>query len=213
MYSTLVTFAQDFTQFKQAIDQYKSCRLATFTNSGCAMIVIGGNGFWMKGCPQAMNDQMNQIAAAGQTIVDVQVTEKQSWAVLYGANGYSTNGVPTSLNNKLKELNSGGQIFRSIAINDIGEWVVVTNTNIYFSDTDLQSAIVEDMGAYGNVVSVCLTDDAMLVVYDGGYGAYGEIPTTLSNSLGSLPFNPTDIAIAGTRWVAADNNGSYSYNM
>ncbi len=211
--TSLSCLAQDFSQLKSTIDNTGSCRIACITNSGACFMVAGPNGSARYNCPTELNNAFQNINSAGHTIVDAQITEQGAWVVLYGANGYATSGVPQSLNNKFKELNAGGYTFLSVAINDLDEWVVVTTTNISFSDNDLRNAIMEDTGSYGGVGSVCLNDDAMVVVYQNGYSTYGEVPSRLSNALSSSGINAFNITLAGDKWVICDANGSYSYYM
>lgn len=213
IFTSSVNYAQDFSQLKQVIDNTRNCRIASITSSGVGVMITGTNGYATLRCPVDLDNRLKEVANAGHTITDVQITESGAWVLLFGANGFIVSGIPQSLNTKLQELNRAGHTFLSVTLNDSEEWAVVTTTNIYFSDSDLGDAATEDMSSYGNIHSVFLNDDAMIVIYANGYGIYGEVPATLKSALSNSGFNPTHITLAGSKWLISDNNGSYNYNM
>lgn len=61
--------------------------------------------------------------------------------------------------------------------------------------------------------AACITDDAVVAVYEEGFRVFGEIPQSLRTALKETSLDVYRLKIAGTAWFFADKNGKYRYNM
>lgn len=160
-----------------------------------------------------MTDALEELANRGEFIDDVQLTEDGRWLILYGDNGFMWNGIPYDLENQLREYNDNGEVITSVSFNDYGAWIVVTTKHVAASSSEITQWLSEGMDDYGAVWATCITDDAVVVVYERGYKFLGEIPSTLRDKLRSTSINVYRLKIAGEAWFLSDGKSKYDYRM
>lgn len=198
---------------RQQIREQNSCRNVAITKYNGDLMLYGTNGWAASGCPKDLTDALDELNSKGEYITDVQLTEEGCWLILYGDNGAIWNDIPATLEAKLKEWNKKQEIITSVTFNDMGEWIAVSTNYISASDEDIQDWIVEGMEDFGCVWATCITDDALVVVYEGGFGTSGNIPSTLTKCLKTTDINVYRIKIAGEAWFISDGKREYDYNM
>ena len=66
---------------------------------------------------------------------------------------------------------------------------------------------------YGRLWAACVTDDALIAVYEDGYQYLGNIPYTLEKALRETSIDVFRLKIAGTAWFFADTEGRFRYDM
>lgn len=69
------------------------------------------------------------------------------------------------------------------------------------------------MDAHGGLWAVCVTDDAMVAVFERGYRFIGDVPYSLKTALQQTKLDVYRLKIAGSAWFFADKRGNYRYNM
>ncbi len=66
------------------------------------------------------------------------------------------------------------------------------------------SAGAEDLGM---LYAACVTDDAVIAVFEEGYRYYGEVPTDLLDALHESDIDVYRIKLSGPAWFFADSTG------
>ena len=206
-------FAQSRQYIRDAIDRWGACRNVAITRYNGDLALYGTNGYAISDCPQGLVDALDSLHDDGEYIDDVQLTENGRWLVLYGDNGIKWNNIPYSLENKLREYNREQEVITSVTFNDDGDWIVITTNYFSCSDTSIQEWMREGLESYGKIWAACITDDALVVVYEDGYKVIGNIPDSLRRALRETSLNVYRLKIAGTSWFFADQNGRYQYSM
>lgn len=198
---------------KERIREYGECRNVAITKRNGDLMLYGENGWAASGCPKGLTEALRKLHDNGEYINDVQLTENGCWLILYGDNGIEWNDIPYSLEKKLREWNNNLEVITSVSFNDDGDWIAVSENYISASSTEIQDFIAEGMESYGGVWATCVTDDAIVVVYEEGYRTVGNIPSTLMSKLKSTSINVYRLKIAGEAWFLSDGKSQYDYNM
>lgn len=209
-----VAEAQNSREYiRNAIKGWGSCRNVTITKSNGDMALYGRNGWAQSGCPSGLTNAISKLNNDKEYINDVQLTERGNYVILYGDNGIMWDGIPYSLERKLREYNSDQQVITSVTFNDSGDWIVVTKQYYSSSDSDINDWLKEGHDKYGQLWTVCVTDDALVAVYETGFQFLGNVPEDLKTALQKATFDVMHVKIAGTAWFFSDDNGHYRYNM
>lgn len=176
-------------------------------------MLYGRNGWAANGCPTGLTNSLNELNERNEYIDDIQLTEGNRWLILYGNNGFLWNDIPYSLERKLREYNNNDEVVLSVTFNDDGDWIIITKDHYSASDQRIVDFLQEGARMYGMLWSACITDDALVAVYENGYNTIGNVPITLKNALRNTNINIFRLKIAGTAWFFADNDGHFNYYM
>lgn len=208
-------FAQprDRNFIKDEIRRHGECRNVAITKNNGDVMLYGQNGWAANGCPESLTDALHELNEDEKYINDVQLTENGNWLILYGANGIQWDDIPYSLESKLREYNSNEEEITSVAFNDDGDWAVVTTEHLSASDDELTDWLAEGLERHGKLWTVCITDDAIVAVYERGYKYSGNVPESLKTALKSTDIDVYRLKIAGTSWFFSDGKSTYRYNM
>lgn len=198
---------------RDAIKEWGKCRNVAITKTNGDLALYGRNGYAIAGCPAGLNKAITELNNKEEYIDDVQLTEGGCWLILYGNNGIRYNDIPYSLEQKLREFNKNREVITSVTFNDTGDWVVVTTNYISSSNTRIQNWLKEGMDKYGELWAVCITDDAIVAVFEEGYKFIGNVPSSLKTALQNTNLNVYRLKIAGSAWFFADSKGNYEYKM
>ena len=185
------------------------------TKNGGNVAVAGKNSCAVCGAyPNKLWDALKEISNDGHRITDVCLTDKGKWVVLFGTNGYRSEGLPKDMCDRLAEFHDDHETLLSVTINDKGEWVVISDKHFSSSSTEIQNWLNEGMAEYGNPLSVSITDDAGVAIFEKGRIWRGKYPKDLREAAKKSPFVPCIIRMAGTSWFFADETGAhYHYHM
>lgn len=206
--------AQNSRQYvREKISYYGECRNVAITKYNGDLMLYGQNGYAASGCPSGLTDALDELNEQNKYINDVQLTDEGRWLVVYGDNGIRWNDIPYGLEQRLRQYNSNGEVITSVTFNDDNDWVVVTTEHISASDTKLQNWIKEGMDDYGKVWTVCLTDDACVVVFENGFRFLGNIPDDLRSALKNTSMDVYRLKISGSSWFFSDGKKKYQYHM
>ena len=205
--------AQSRQYVKNAIDGWNECRNVAITKYNGNVALYGTNGYAMSGCPKRLTETIEKFHREDVYIDDVHLTEGGRWLVLYGMNGLTWYGIPYSLESKLREFSNNNEIITSVTFDDNGNWIAITQDYVASSSADIQNFVMAGSEEYGQVWSACITNDAMIVVYEGGYKYVGNVPDSLLSALNETTLDYYRIKIAGTSWFFADRDGYYQYFM
>ena len=209
----LTISAQSRSYIKEAIKKNGECRNVAITKTNGDLMLYGRNGCARSGCPKGLNDAIVELNNAQEYIDDVQLTENGRWLILYGNNGFLWNDIPYSLERQLREYNNEGETVLSVTFNDAGDWAIVSTEHVSASETWIQDWLKEGMRNYGMLWTVCITDDAMVAVFEDGYKFYGNVPETLKTALNKTRIDVFRLKIAGTAWFFSDGKSRYDYYM
>jgi len=204
---------RDRSYIKKQISFHGECKNVAITKYNGDLMLYGNNGWAADGCPNDLTNALHELNEQGELIDDVQLTENGRWLILYGNNGIRWNEIPYSLENKLRQWNSEGEVILSVSFNDAGDWIAISTNYISASNSNIQNWIAEGMDEYGGVWTSCVTDDAVVIVYENGYKSIGNIPGSLDSELKTTSLNVYRLKIAGDAWFIADKSGNYSYDM
>lgn len=210
---TYNSFGQGRTYIKQAIREWGECRNVAITKTNGDLALYGRNGCAKSGLPYSLNEAINELNNDREYIDDIQLTENGAWLILYGNNGFRWNDIPYSLEQKLRQFNSDNEIVLSVTFNDAGDWIVISKDYYSSSDTRINDWLKEGTEEYGQLWTACITDDALVAVFAGGYKFLGEVPYSLKTALQNTKLDVYRLKIAGNAWFFADTNGSYEGNM
>ncbi len=213
MLVSVSSFGQGRTFIKQKIRENGECRNVAITKTNGDLMLYGRNGLANDGCPQSLRNALAELNKDNEFIDDVQLTENGRWLILYGNNGIRWNDIPYSLERKLREFNNKGEVITSVTFNDAGDWIIITTNYFSSSDTRINEWLKEGNEKHGQLWAACVTDDAIVAVFQSGYKFFGEVPYSLKEALRNTRLDVFRLKIAGDAWFFADKNGRFEYNM
>lgn len=199
---------------RNAIKNWGSCRNVAITKTNGDLALYGRNGWAHSGCPDGLVEALEDLSDDGEYIDDVQLTESGRWLILYGNNGfkYSSN-IPYSLERKLHEYNERGDVVTSVTFNDAGSWIIISTEHFSTSSTEVTNWLKEGVEECGKLWAACVTDDALVAVFDRGYRFMGDVPESLKTALRETSLDVYRLKISGGSWFFADKNSKYKYRM
>lgn len=207
-------FAQNNREFiRNAIQRWGNCRNVALTKYKGDIALYGTNGYAHSGCPKSLTNAIDELHEEGEFIDDIQMTENGSWLILYGDNGFRWYNIPYSLERKIREFNDKNEVITSVTFNDAGSWIVITTNYFATSHSNVTQWLKEGNEEYGKLWAACVTDDAIVAVFEDGYRFIGNVPETLKTKLKNTSINVYRLKIAGTAWFIADQDGNYDYYM
>ena len=116
--------------------------------------------------------------------------------------------------NWLSRFNDDKEALLSATVNDSGDWAVISDKHFISSSTKIQNRLNEGMAKYGNPLSVSITDDAGVAVFERGYYWWGNCPKGLINAINKTEYPIATMRMAGDDWFLADESGKrYWYSM
>jgi hypothetical protein len=207
------SYGQGRTFIKEEIREKGECRNVAITKTNGDLMLYGQNGLANEGCPKSLREALAKLNNANEFIDDVQLTENGRWLILYGNNGISWNDIPYSLERKLREYNDKNEVITSVTFNDAGDWIIITTNYFSSSDTRINEWLKEGNEEYGQLWAACVTDDAIVAVFAGGYKFLGEVPYSLKEALSETKLDVFRLKIAGNAWFFADKNSNFRYKM
>lgn len=211
--SSSFLFSQSREYIRNAISKWGECRNVAITRYNGDLALYGNNGNARSGLPANLNRALDDLNSKREYIDDVQLTESGRYLVLYGNNGFIWNDIPYSLEQKIREFNSKGEVILTVSFNDNGDWIVITTDYYSSSDSRIQEWMRAGSESLGMIWTACVTDDAVVIVYENGYRFLGNVPQSLKNALNETKLDVYRLKIAGSSWFFADKNGNYRYSM
>jgi uncharacterized membrane protein len=209
-----MTMAQASREFiRNEIEKHGECRNVAITETNGDLMLYGRNGWAATSCPDDLTEALNELNDNDDYISDVQLTENGSWLILYGSNGFRWNNIPSSLEKEMKDYNRDGEEIYSVTFNDKGDWIVITSDHFSASEGWITDWLKEGEDSFGELWAACVTDDAMVAVYESGYKYHGNVPSDLKDALRKSSIDVFRLKIAGTSWFFADKNGENDYKM
>ena len=214
LFTSLSAYSQRSREYiRTQIQKQGNCRNVAITKTNGDLMLYGRNGWAATGCPTGLTRALDELNDDGEYIDDVQLTESGSWLILYGDNGMQWNNVPYSLERKMREYNNRGDVITSVTFNDAGWWIIISEEYISASSSKLQSWLADGTERYGQLWAACVTDDAVVAVYESGYKFEGNVPEGLKTALRNTTLDVYRLKIAGSSWFFADKKGAYQYHM
>lgn len=204
---------RDRNYIKDCIRKYGECRNVAITKYNGDLMLYGQNGWAASGCPKDLTNALRELHDDNEYIDDVQLTENGRWLILYGDNGLQWNDIPYDLEQQLREWNREQEVITSVSFNDSGDWIAVSKGYIAASSPEIQDFVAEGMEDHGGVWATCVTEDAIVVVYEEGYRTFGEVPDSLVDALKETSINVYRLKIAGSSWFFSDGVSKYNYRM
>ncbi|MCM1292519.1 MAG: hypothetical protein NC111_00980 [Bacteroides sp.] len=201
---------------RESIKGWGECRNVAITkrNGDVALYGSTGSGYSCSDVPIGLKNALKQLHDDDQYIDDVQLTDNGSWLVLYGKNGMRWYGVPEDLESYLYKANNDDETITSVTFNDAGDWIMISDEYIRASSDALRDWISEGMEDLGKVYAACVTDDAVVVVFEEGFRYYGNIPDGLKKALNDTNIDIYRLKVSGSSWFFADRTGKrYNYHM
>ena len=199
---------------RRTISKWGSCRNVAITSYGGDIALNQGNAYAYKNIPSDLAESIDELHDKGEYIDDIQLTEEERYLILYGNNGMIYKGLPDELEEKMKEYNENNEVVTSITFNDEGDWIIVSTEHICASSTDIQDFIKEKMDEYGGLLAAHLTDDGLVLCYEGGYRFLGNVPENLKQALRESSYDVYRIKFTSQgSYFFADKKGRYQYNM
>lgn len=210
---TIGSYGQGRAYIKEQIRIEGECRNVAITKTNGDLMLYGRNGCARSGCPQSLNEALTKLNSENEFIDDVQLTEEGRWLILWGNNGFRWNDIPYSLERKLREYNEDNEVVTSVTFNDASDWIIISQKYYAASDSRINQWLKDGNDMYGQLWAACITNDALVAVYSGGYRFLGEVPYSLKEALGKTKLDVYRLKIAGNAWFFADIDGNYQYNM
>ena len=203
----------DRTYIRNKIRDYGECKNVAITKSNGDVMLYGRNGWAATSCcPSGLQNALRELHDKSELIDDIVLTENGKWLILYGNNGFKGSGVPDNLWRKITG-DFRNEVVLSATFNDYGDWIIITKDYYSSSSTWIQNWLIDGANDYGQLWAACVTNDAMVAVYEHGYSFYGNVPEKLKTALRETDLDVFRLKIAGTAWFFADKHGSYRYNM
>ena len=205
--------SQDRSFIREKIEEVGECRNVAITKTNGDLMLYGQNGWAADGCPEGLIDALDELTEDGEFIDDVQLTEDGAWLILYGDNGFVWNDIPEDLEDALEEFNDDAEIVTSVSFNDDGDWIIISTEHIQTSDEDVTKWITDGIEDFGSVWATCVTDDAVIIVYEEGFLYDGEIPESLEEKLSETDIDVYRLKVSGDAWFFSDGKSKFDYWM
>ncbi len=199
---------------REQIDRYGECKNVAITESNGDVMLYGINGWAATSCcPSGLQDDLRSLHDNRETINDIVLTENGNYLILYGSNGFKGRGTPDNLWSKITNDFRNETVF-SVTFNDNGDWIIITNNHYSASSSRIMDWLKDGANSYGQLWAACVTNDAMVAVFKGGYIYSGNVPESLKEALRKTNLDVYRLKIAGNSWFFADKSGkSYQYSM
>lgn len=206
--------AQDRQSLRELIAEIGECRNVAITETSANLLLYGTNGWMSQHCPKELNAAMHKLHDEGVFIDDVQLTNEGRWLILYGQNGFRwSDGIPSSLEDKIRAYNDNCKIVTSVTFNDSGHWIVISDDKYSASDGRILEWLAEGTEHKGRLWTACMTENAIVAVYEYGYKFWGDIPETLLKGLEDADFDVYRLKIAGDAWFISDGESNFNFYM
>lgn len=189
-----------------------NCRVVSLTKRGGDVVVCDRNDWAAQRCPRDMTDALRQAADEYEKIVDVTITEGGRWLVLWGKNAGAWRGIPPGLESALRTFNREGETIYSATFNDSGDWIAISDEH-YNAAGSIADWLADGARKFGILRAACVSENAAVAVFDGGYKFFGPVPEDLKAALRKTHLDVRIVKIAGSAWFFADEYGSYQFNM
>lgn len=211
---TQISHAQSSRDFiRQNIRKHNECKSVAITQHNGDAMLYGQNGWAAEGCPKNFTDALHKLNEAQEDIQDIHLTEEGRWLILYNSNGMYWDNIYYDLKQKMVEYNDDGEKITTITFNDDYDWIIITTKHISASSEQLLTWLGDGCDKYGLLWTACLTDDAVVAVYEEGFQFIGNIPETLKEALKECESDVYNIKIAGSAWFFRCTDGYWRYHM
>lgn len=194
---------------KEHVAKYGQFRVCAMTKTGGDVVVCGKNNWASSRCSEELTDVLQAVGDAGERIIDVSLTERGRYIVLYGVNAASWKGIPSEMEHYLRQFHDNYETLYSAAFNDAGDWIVVASEHFASSASWLNKWISDGLKEYGKLLAATVTDDAAVAVFENGFKFFGNVPSEMKEELRKAEFNVRIIKISGAAWFFADKDGDY----
>lgn len=164
------------------------CHNVAITQTGGNAMLYGRNGWCAKDCPADFINKLQELQEKGIQIKDFQITENGNWFILWGNNGVSGNDIPQRLEEKIRYNGQIDNVIYSISLNDEGDWAVITENYYSASSNEFLRFLKNGEDNHGKLLTVCVTDVALVAVYENGCEFFGEVPEDLKDTIANAPF-------------------------
>ena len=118
-----------------------------------------------------------------------------------------------NLKQKITTCQEDNEKITTITFNDSGNWIVITTDQISASSDEIMDWIVDGYTKYGQVWTACVTDDAMIAVYESGFKYAGNVPEDLKDALRACESDVYTVKLSGNAWFFRCTDGSGSYHL
>ena len=198
---------------KDHIRANDNCRIVSITKRGGDVVVSGRNNWAASGCPKGLINSLRDAADDHERITDVCLTETGRWIVLHGRNAGEWFGIPSAMELALRRFNRNNEEIYSATFNDAGDWIVISSDHYIASDTYLKDWLGNGARKYGLLRAACVSEDAAVAVFEGGYLFFGRVPDNLKRALRRTSIDVRVMKIAGGAWFFADENGRFECEL
>lgn len=198
---------------KDFIKENNTFKNGTLAVTGAGVIVRGTNNYAATTeTPSGLTDQIEKRKNEGHAIIDVNITAKGGWVVIFGQNGYWLSGYPQDCFNSLKKANEDRDSIYSASFSDNGQWAIVTN-KIFAGDDKTQEFIKKAIDLYGRVYSVYVSEVGKVACCARGI-YFENMPKRILEDLKIISFKPRFIKFTDNGLSLITNgDANYRYFM
>ncbi len=143
---------------------------------GWSVALNGINDYVTVGIPDSIEKELAELKEKGEYIDDIQITEVESWLILYGDNELVYRGLSEGLEKAVLAYHDDNEVIHIVAFNDLGDWIIISRDNYSVSSTVLSDEIDTGMKEYGNLVSAHMNNEGILLCFETGYKILGKAP-------------------------------------
>ena len=198
-------------QLRKAINKWGECNNGTLSLEHGAVALYGSNGYF---CSAAVDDRISSklksINKSGGDITDVNIIENGNFIVVYNGGKEWYGALPSGLKSALDDYSYGTQ-FNSISFNESGTYAITTSNGFKSNNTTYQSFYDDNVGEYGDLLSVNICGDGAVFCYSDGTRYCGRIPDKVETAIRS--FSHTAKYVKFNKhgdYLICDKYGSYS---
>ncbi|MBL0129624.1 MAG: serine protease [Flavobacteriales bacterium] len=208
---TVVTNRDHRDFVRKAVDSWQNCYTMALTRTK-GIFAMSENAMAYKGISVAVDSVLLKLAGDKRHVDDVILSESGAAVILYDGIGCTTQRVDKELLDQLSEILSHKTPIWSVAFNDNGAWAIVTEEGIYSSSSEIQGFIVTQEPDYGKLLSVTMTNNAVIACYEGGFTYVGEVPKRLLDAITESDMYVRTIKLSEDgSYFFGDNFGHYRY--
>ena len=198
---------------KKTITEQNQCTSVAITQSNGDAMIYGRCGWAAQDCPNDLHESLFELNAANVELQDIHLTELGRWLVLYNDNQICSDLLYENLKQKITTCQEDNEKITTITFIDSGNWIVITTDQISASSDEIMDWIVDGYTKYGQVWTACVTDDAMIAVYESGFKYAGNVPEDLKDALRACESDVYTVKLSGNAWFFRCTDGSGSYHL
>lgn len=204
---------RELSRLCERMEEQGKCKNVVISKNHGVIALFGVNGIAHIECQDVLEEALMGLNLEYEHINDIQLTEKGRWLVQFGVNGIRWNDIPKEMEDKLWEYNEDGKDITCAAFSENEDWIIITPDEFAASDSEIYKWLEKGSKKYGTLLTVHITDDALVAVYSEGCQFSGRVLRDLKKALEETDLKVNRVKFAYGFWFFADEEGNFKCNF